>query len=258
MFAALLMLSRMTSSATPNVTSSQASAAGRLPRALPGGPKTANSGRARAPASRSARRESSKEPGTNGIYGPTFTDSLPHDGPLWSWENRLRQRLASIGSTEYTLTWKEATTKQGASYSRLVPSTHPIVGTVCGSWPTIVASESRQGFQDRSRGKAGVQESLTTVAAKATWATLTACASVSAASPQAQLKEAARLHPQGRWTLATQVVSVPGLMPTGLSDTTAKLGALNPAFGCWLMGFLPEWEDCAPTEMPSSPKKRSR
>jgi hypothetical protein len=33
-------------------------------------------------------------------------------------------------------------------------------------WPTPVSSEARQGFQDRSRGKKGSQESLTTVVVK--------------------------------------------------------------------------------------------
>jgi hypothetical protein len=38
------------------------------------------------------------------------------------------------------------------------------------NWPSPVASEVRQGFQDRSRGMKGSQESLTTVVVK-TWAT---------------------------------------------------------------------------------------
>jgi hypothetical protein len=33
-------------------------------------------------------------------------------------------------------------------------------------WPTPMASEGRQGWQDRSRGKAGTEESLSTVILK--------------------------------------------------------------------------------------------
>ena len=43
-------------------------------------------------------------------------------------------------------------------------------------WPTPMASEVRQGFQDRSRGKKGSQESLTTIAVKALWPTPTSLA----------------------------------------------------------------------------------
>lgn len=48
--------------------------------------------------------------------------------------------------------------------------------------------------------------------------------------------------------------AVIGVEPAGSSATTENSGALNPAFVCWLMGFRPEWDACAPTATPSSRK----
>jgi len=58
------------------------------------------------------------------------------------------------------------------------------------------------------------------------------------------------------WTLPELARSGP--TPSGSLGQTQKLGALNPAFVCWLMGFPEEWESCAPTATPSSRPSRRK
>jgi hypothetical protein len=63
-------------------------------------------------------------------------------------------------------TWNAlVTTRRGEYLARLNAARHTSENE-CSSWPSPVASEVRQGFQDRSRGKKGSQESLTTVVIK--------------------------------------------------------------------------------------------
>src|SRR5690606_29907257 len=118
---------------TGSATSSPASADGPMQPDLLDGLMTGSCGPDVLPASRSASRESSEARTMSGICGPTCFDSPVPDGPLFSWESRLRQRLARIGSTECLLTWKVSATPQGRPLSRLVPSTRLTGVTVSGS-----------------------------------------------------------------------------------------------------------------------------
>ena len=83
-------------------------------------------------------------------------------------------------------------------------------------WPSPVASEARQGFQDRTRGKKGTQESLTTIAVN----------SASLLDPTT-----AKAGPSG-----------------------SQRAVLSPAFVEALMGFPIGWTDCEAWATPSSPK----
>lgn len=247
---------------TRNAISSPASADGRLPPGSLDGPTTANCGQVRRRASRSASRAKEKPWLTIGTCGPTFFESSVPEGPLSSWESRLRRRLARAGSTECSLTWKASATPAGRPLSRLVPSTGRTVVIESGSspmecWPTPMASEARLGYQRRRGSTRGSQESLTTVVVNTAaplddpriaglWSTPT---SVHADAGNSCGLVAIRSH---------ALAAAHGATPNGSSATMEKPGALNPAFVCWLMGFPPEWDACAPSAMPSSRKSRRK
>ena len=82
-----------------------------------------------------------------GICGQTFIASSVPVGPLLSWESRLRERLASIGSTESPLIWEERATPAGRSISRLRPWTPPTSasGSIGSRWPTAQATDGNKG-----------------------------------------------------------------------------------------------------------------
>ena len=102
---------------------------GPMPADLPGGLRSDRSGPAPVRANPGVAQASVEGWTILDTYGPSSFDWSVPSGPLSSWESRLRARLAWHGSTEFTLTWREAATPAGLLISQLARSMRPTDGT---------------------------------------------------------------------------------------------------------------------------------
>lgn len=306
---------------TPSVISSQASVDGALPPVLPDGLTAEASGPGAPLVSPSPSPAKARARKTSATSGRSLQNSSVPDGPLSSWESRLRQRLERIGSTECSLTWKASVTPAARPLSRLVPSMRPIEEIDFGLWPTPQHRDKGGGeYADPKKARARLTSGhqvnlqdhvralwptptandhargltirphdtgipLPQMIAKALWPTPTSLAKAKDGNNEAGNSAglvAIRSHAmwataaardwrsdRGQQTseelygakgrpLPRQVIEALGEPRLGSLEQTEKPGALNPAFVCWLMGFPPAWESCAPTAMLSSRKSQRK
>ena len=142
--------------------------------------------------------------------------------------------------------------------SRLVPSMRPIDATACGLWPTPTTQDHKDSigmsFEPRKDGASRLDllpRQVYWIAQNtptALWPTQTASlADKAIRTPEGARREVER----GK----SPDLAAHGMALAGSSATTEKPGALAPGFVSWLMGFPPEWLDCAPDAMPKKPRK---
>lgn len=157
-------------------------------------------------------------------------------------------------------------------------------------WPTPNAHDPRLGYQRRRGDTKGSQKSLETVAVDALdatrgnttmthwktsgWPTATTMDAASAArhgymndgierKAKSRRKETLTGHSGTTMLDACRLCGPARITNRGeiLTGSLAEMdsgGQLNPAHSRWVMGYPPEWCDCAVTVMQSSPKSRKR
>ncbi len=286
----------MTLSDSISAISSPGSADGRLRCVGQDGQTVAQHGQHHAPASLSARQAKDLGLLTSGTYGPPHIGLLANAVLSWSLANSLEALTRTTGSTLYKLTWKGWAMPSGRLRFRLRVSVRRTGAIVLTGWPTPTANAwkhpsnaGRQGSPNlqtvaalsgwptptATDGKGGYQggrirngklstDRLDVTAQLAGWPTPTTTNDRSPCPQEAmrtyrdngtkiqkRLQDVAALCSPARLTVS-------GEMLTGFTAGMESGGQLDPDHSRWLMGFPPEWEGCAPTETPSTLKRRQR
>lgn len=242
----------MTLRDSTNATSSPELEHGVLQPDLLDGETLTGSGQRRVRASRSAQQEKATEPMTQGTYGQTyFGSSVPpatqDSDLLYSWESRLRERLAMLGSTEYALIWREKVSPQGLLISRLSRSTRHMNGTDnTGRLLAVGVTASARDWKDTS-GMASTELAL--------WRGPTAGVNRGGAYSDPK-KAIARISSGHTINLEDQMVASGTI--TGSSATMVKRGVPNPAFAFWLMGWPEEFQRGVLSVTASLSRQRSK
>ena len=261
---------QMTLLDTGNAISLPELVCGATPCDAPACQTTFRSGRDRVHASLSARQ--AKELGllTSGTFGRRSTGSSASAALQSFLASRLRARTDLLGSTLYSLTWKDRVTPGGA----LIPALRASVRRTSDSDSTGWVTPSARDWKDtpgmatvRPDGRSRLDQ-LPRQATLAGWPTPSenefAHADREALLERREKRKESTGNGNGFGLTLAQAMTVYEPGPARLTATGEMLtgscagmeggGQLRPEFSRWLMGLPYEWDLCAPISKPKSRK----
>jgi len=188
-------------------------------------------------ASPSVQQGSVKASKTRGIFGRLLQMAFDFSNPSAA-SLKTSKDISAWGCPTSSKTWQEWVIERRGAYSQRLNAERRTSASGCSSWPSPVASEVRQGFQDRSRGIKGSQESLTTVVVKS-WPTPAARDHKDTGENVDMKKVAAKCKLSG--VVAVHGPAVPASSNTHGSHPVSSTSRLNARWVETLMGLPVGW-----------------